>query len=105
MWAMAMKSSNYDRTEHLRDLLAKPGILLGPCCHDAISAKLIEAAGFPYTFMSGFTTSAARIGAPDTGLITYSEMVDTGRNVHEATSSIPVIGQLQDVVYHGVLIP
>lgn len=26
--------------------------------------------------MSGFCTSAARLGAPDTGLISYGEMVD-----------------------------
>lgn len=49
----------------------------GPCCHDALSAKLIEQAGFPYAFMSGFCTSAAQLGAPDTGLISYGEMVDT----------------------------
>lgn len=32
--------------------------------------------GFPYAFMSGFCTSAARLGAPDTGLISYYEMMD-----------------------------
>ncbi len=36
-------------------------------------------AGFPIAFMSGFTTSAARLGAPDTGLMSYGEMVDQGR--------------------------
>ena len=48
----------------------------GPCCHDALSAKLIEQAGFDFAFMSGFCTSAARLGAPDTGLMSYAEMVD-----------------------------
>lgn len=42
--------------------------------------------------MSGFTTSAAKLGAPDVGLLTYSEMLETGRVVHEATQHIPVIG-------------
>ena len=42
--------------------------------------------------MSGFCTSAARIGAPDTGLLSYAEMVDQGRNIHEATRHIPIIG-------------
>jgi len=50
--------------------------LQGPCCHDALSARLIEKAGFDFAFMSGFCTAAARLGAPDTGLITYAEMVD-----------------------------
>jgi hypothetical protein len=35
--------------------------------------------GFPVGFMSGFCTSAARLGQPDTGLISYGEMVDQGR--------------------------
>lgn len=52
-------------------------LLQGPCCHDALSAKLIEQAGFPYAFMSGFCTAGARLGAPDTGLISYAEMLDT----------------------------
>jgi hypothetical protein len=39
--------------------------------------------------MSGFCTAAARLGLPDTGLMSYAEMVDTGRNCHEATSHLP----------------
>lgn len=62
-----------------------------PCCYDALSAKMIEQAGFPLTFMSGFAVSAVRIGAPDTGLISYGEMVAQGRDICAAVS-IPVIG-------------
>lgn len=62
-----------------------------PCCWDALSARLIERAGFALTFMSGFAVSAARLGAPDTQLISYAEMVDQGRNLCEAVS-LPVIG-------------
>lgn len=75
----------------LRALLAKPGILVMPCCYDALSARLIEHAGFPLTFMSGFAVSAARAALPDTGLLSYGEMVDQGRNLCAAVS-IPVIG-------------
>jgi len=75
----------------LRQRLAQPGLIVTPCCHDALSARLIEQAGFELTFMSGFAVSAARIGAPDTGLISYGEMVDQGRNICAAVS-IPVIG-------------
>jgi hypothetical protein len=39
--------------------------------------------------MSGFCTAAARLGLPDTGLMSYAEMVDTGRNCHEATAHLP----------------
>jgi len=62
-----------------------------PCCFDAHSARLIERAGFPLTFMSGFAVSAARLGLPDTGLISYAEMLDQGRNICSAVT-IPVIG-------------
>jgi len=62
-----------------------------PCCFDALSAKLIERAGFELTFMSGFAVSAARLALPDTGLISFGEMLDQGREICGATS-IPVIG-------------
>ncbi len=75
----------------LQALLDRPGILLMPGCHDAISARLIEEAGFEIGFMSGFAVSADRLGMPDTGLISYAELVDQGRNICRAVS-IPMIG-------------
>ena len=75
----------------LRALLAEPRCHVMPCCYDGLSARLIERAGFSLTFMSGFAVSASRLGLPDTGLISYAEMVDTGRNVC-ASVKIPVIG-------------
>ena len=62
-----------------------------PGCHDAMSARLIEEAGFELGFMSGFAVSAARLGMPDTGLISYGELVDQGRNICRAVT-IPLIG-------------
>ena len=51
----------------LRAKLATKQILTMPCCFDALSAKLVERAGFDITFMSGFSTSAAKLALPDTG--------------------------------------
>ncbi len=79
------------RVETLRSLLDAPGLLVMPCCFDALSARLIERAGFALSFMSGFAVSATRLALPDTGLICYAEMLDQGRNVCGAVS-IPVIG-------------
>jgi 2-methylisocitrate lyase-like PEP mutase family enzyme len=62
-----------------------------PGCYDAISARLIEEAGFALGFMSGFAVSASRLGMPDTGLISYGELVDQAQNVCRAVS-IPMIG-------------
>ncbi len=75
----------------LRALLDADELLVMPCCFDALSARLIERAGFRLSFMSGFAVSAARLGLPDTGLISYGEMLDQGRNICEAVS-IPIIG-------------
>lgn len=75
----------------LSALLAEPRLHVMPCCFDALSARLIERAGFELTFMSGFAVSAARLGLPDTGLISYGEMVDQGRAICGAVE-LPVIG-------------
>lgn len=75
----------------LRAVLAEPGIRPMPCCFDALSARLIERAGFELTFMSGFAVSATRLALPDTGLASYGEMVEQARGIAEAVS-IPVIG-------------
>ena len=75
----------------LRQLLEQPGIVLMPACYDALSARLAESAGFPVTFMSGFGVAASRLGLPDTGLISYGELLDQGRSICGAVS-IPVIG-------------
>jgi len=78
--------------ERLRSLLARPGLEIMPGCHDALSAKLLADAGFQVAFMSGFAVAATRLALPDTGLISFSEMVDTLRNCCTAAGSVPVIG-------------
>ena len=75
----------------LRELLARPGAVVVPGCYDALTARLIERAGFEVAFMSGYAVSATKLGLPDTGLISYGEMVAQGRDVCAAVS-IPVIG-------------
>jgi 2-methylisocitrate lyase-like PEP mutase family enzyme len=77
--------------DQLRRLLSRPGILSFPCCYDALSARLIERAGFEMTFMSGFGVSAVSLGLPDTGLISYGEMLSHGKDICAAVG-IPIIG-------------
>jgi 2-methylisocitrate lyase-like PEP mutase family enzyme len=78
--------------QRLREVLGQPGAHLMPGCFDALSAKLIAGAGYKAGFMSGFAVSAARLGLPDTGLISFAEMVDTLRNCCAAAPAIPMIG-------------
>lgn len=77
--------------DKLRTLLAGEDFLAMPCCFDGFSARLVERAGFPLTFMSGFSVSAAKNGLPDTGLLSYGEMLEQGRAICAATD-LPVIG-------------
>ncbi|XP_019054615.1 PREDICTED: uncharacterized protein LOC104605327 [Nelumbo nucifera] len=84
-------ADGYSPTKELRRILESPGIHQGPACFDALSAKLVERAGFEFCFTSGFSVSAARLGLPDVGLISYGEMVDQGHQITQAVS-IPVIG-------------
>ena len=77
--------------DRLRALLNGPEIVLMPGCFDALSAKLIEQAGFSVGFMSGFAVSGSQLALPDTGLISYGEMVEQGRRICSQVS-IPMIG-------------
>jgi 2-methylisocitrate lyase-like PEP mutase family enzyme len=87
-----MSAAELSPAARLRRLLAEPGLKVMPCCFDALSAKLIADAGFGVGFMSGFAVSAARLAMPDTGLISFAEMVDTLRNCCAAAGAMPIIG-------------
>jgi 2-methylisocitrate lyase-like PEP mutase family enzyme len=63
-----------------------------PGCYDTLSAKLVANAGYRIAFMSGFAVSAARLGMPDTGLISFTEMLDSLRNCCTAARPVPLIG-------------
>lgn len=88
---MTTNAEKISPADKLRSLLNEPKLVVMAACYDALSAKLVEAAGMPATFMSGFGVAATRLGMPDTGLISYGEMVDQGRNICHAVD-IPVIG-------------
>src|SRR3954470_1129573 len=78
--------------QRLRELLAQPNVEIMPGCYDALSAKLVAGAGYKVAFMSGFAVAAARLGLPDTGLISFTEMADSLRNCCAAAGKVPVIG-------------
>ncbi len=78
--------------QKLRDRLDQPGLEIAPGCYDALSASLIASAGFNVAFMSGFAVSGARLGFPDTALISFAEMLDTLRNCCTAADKVAVIG-------------
>ena len=74
----------------LRERIKTGAFIAMPSCFDALSAKMIEQAGFSVTFMSGFAASAARLGQPDLGLMSYSEVLDQARNLAQQGAKIDV---------------
>ena len=78
------------RSKVLRNLLADNHILMAPGAYDAWSARLIEAAGFPVVYMTGYGVSASTLGRPDIGLISFQEMLTAARNICACTT-VPVI--------------
>lgn len=74
----------------LRKALTHDGPVIAPGVTDALMARLVERAGFPVVYMTGAGTSLTRLGVPDLGLITASEMVQNASCIANAVS-LPVI--------------
>ena len=74
------------RRAALRALVERRQGLVVPGAYDAVSARLVEQAGFPAVYMTGFGVSAARLGLPDLGFAGLAEMVDQARNLAAAVS-------------------
>ncbi|MFW6098711.1 MAG: isocitrate lyase/PEP mutase family protein, partial [bacterium] len=73
----------------LRQLLARPEIVVAPGAYDGLTARLVQQAGFSAVYMTGAGTAAAR-GFPDFGLLGMSEMVENAA-VLARSVDIPLI--------------
>jgi len=85
----------------LRELLAGDRLLVAPGAYDALSARLVEQAGFDLVYMTGYGATASLLGRPDVGLLSMSEMADQARRFVQAVA-IPVIADA-DNGYGGPL--
>lgn len=74
----------------LRERLAGNEAVIAPGCYDALTALMVEQAGFHCTYVSGASVSFTRIGRPDLGLTTLTEVADSVANMRERTA-IPLI--------------
>jgi 2,3-dimethylmalate lyase len=74
----------------LRALLASGQTIVAPGAFDPLAARLVEEAGFPAVYMTGFGTSAALLGRPDVGLLTMTEMAGNAGRIADCVD-IPVI--------------
>ena len=91
-------------TPTLKSLIQGPKPLLLPIAHDALSARLIEHAGFKAYSVGGFAIAGCQYGFPDIGVVTFTEMVSAVRNIMMG-SNLPLLvdadegyGDLKNVV-------
>ncbi len=70
-------------------VMGKQGLVV-PGAYDGVSARLVERAGFPAVYMTGYGTSASRLALPDMGFAGLTDMVDHARNLAAAVG-IPLI--------------
>lgn len=88
-----------DQANILRQAMAQ-GLVQAPGAADPLTARLVQRAGFGAVYMTGFGATAARLGMPDIGLMSQTEMTDHARNMVRATG-IPVIADA-DTGYGGL---
>ena len=62
-------------SSRIHALLKQERTLIFPGVYDSLGAKLVEQAGFPLTFISGYSVAATQLGLPDFGYLTQTEMV------------------------------
>ncbi|GIL40614.1 isocitrate lyase/PEP mutase family protein [Roseiterribacter gracilis] len=76
----------------LRSLLARPDrAVLAPGCYDALTASLIERAGFEAAYLSGASIAYTRLGRPDIGLTTAAEVENVIANIRDRCPDLPLV--------------
>jgi 2,3-dimethylmalate lyase len=80
----------FDKAKKLRDLLNSKGSFLAVGTYDALTAKMVEQAGFECGYISGASVSMSLLGKPDLGLASYGEIFLHVQKIAQATK-IPLI--------------
>ncbi len=65
--------------------------LVLPGVYDGLSARLAVQAGFPALVVGGFSVAASRLGMPDYGFLTQTEITDAARDICAAVPGVPVV--------------
>ncbi|MCC8159182.1 MAG: oxaloacetate decarboxylase [Phascolarctobacterium sp.] len=75
--------------KRLQELLQKPDILVLPGVYDALTAKIAAEVGFEALVMGGYSIAASRLGQPDVGYLSMTEMTQALKGIVDATE-LPV---------------
>jgi len=99
--AIPKGENNMGKGVVIKSHIKEDGILVSPGAYNSLTAKIIEKAGFPSVYITGFGAAANILGAPDIGLLSFSEML---RHVSyiAGTVNVPVIADA-DTGYGNVL--
>jgi 2-methylisocitrate lyase-like PEP mutase family enzyme len=105
LWSQAAMSER--RTTATRRLFNDPKLTQIPGVADAVMARVVSGEGFEAVYMTGAGTSATRLGWPDVGLLTMTEMVDNAGRIADAAIApdgrqLPLIADA-DTGYGGPL--
>jgi len=82
-------------TTRLRQLIGQGRCIMAPGVADCVMARLVAAEGFEAVYMTGNGTAATRLGQPDIGLMTQTEMVDNAGRIADA-AGIPLVADADD---------
>lgn len=82
--------TSWTRAKFRQRIEQQPDILVAPGAYDALTAKLVETAGFEAVYLSGAGVSYSTLGQPDLGLISFHEMVQALQRVSQGVQ-IPII--------------
>jgi 2,3-dimethylmalate lyase len=82
-----------ERAPVLRAALQRRSALVVPGCHDALSAMIVESAGFQAVQVSGFGVAGSLLGKPDVGLVDMKDVLDITGHIARAVS-IPVMADI-----------
>lgn len=77
-----------------RELLAGNEPLIAPCAYDALSARMIEAAGFKLAGTTGYGMHGTILGCPDNGMLAFNEMVEACGKMADAVT-IPLLADAE----------
>ena len=79
----------------LRQYVEEGRLVVAIGAHDALSARLVEQAGFEAVYVGSYATEATLLGGPDLALMTRTERLLITRNIVKATT-IPVIVDVEE---------
>lgn len=83
----------HNSPKQLRDIFEKESIVVIPGAYDTLSSLLVQQLGFKSAYLGGFSISASKLGVPDWGLATMTEMLEAAKAATNALD-IPLITDL-----------